>query len=101
MCSSEKDETSRGVGSGVPDAPRGRQNCRAGSLTPPGRYDMCKMQETPTEEGAVRSLRRPAIVDFNQADASAVVQSREQRGVKARRQCRGYAPFLTRTTESG
>ena len=85
------------------------ENCRAGSLTPPGRYDMCKMQETPnrgrrgdpTEKGAVRSLRRPAIVDFNQADASAVVQSRKQRGVKARRQRRGYAPFLTRTTESG
>ena len=36
------------------------------------------------------ALRRPAVVDFNQADASAVVQSREQRGVKARRQRRGY-----------
>ena len=34
------------------------------------------------------SLRRPAVVDFNQADTDAVVHSREQRGVKARRQCR-------------
>ena len=33
-----------------------------------------------------RSLRRRvAVVDFNQADAGAVVQSRKQRGVKARR----------------
>src|ERR1700682_4180694 len=32
-----------------------------------------------------RSLRRPAVVDFNQADASAVVESREQSGVIARR----------------
>ena len=30
-------------------------------------------------------LRRSAVVDFNETDAGAVVHSREQRGVKARR----------------
>ena len=45
----------------------------------------------PTEEGAVRSLRRPEVVDFDQTNASAVVKAREQRGVKARRQRRRYA----------
>ena len=39
----------------------------------------------------IGSLRRAAIVDFDQANAGAVVQSREQRGVKARRQRRRYA----------
>ena len=30
-----------------------------------------------------QSLRRPVVVDFNQANAGAVVQSREQRRVKS------------------
>ena len=33
---------------------------------------------------------RVEVVDFNETDASAIVQSREQRGVKARRQRRSY-----------
>ena len=37
------------------------------------------------------SLRRPEVVDFNQSNASAIVQSRQQRGVKAWRKRRGYA----------
>ena len=41
-----------------------------------------------TEPGALR--RRAPVVNFNQADASAVVQSTKQGGVKARRQRRGY-----------
>jgi hypothetical protein len=67
---------------------------------------MCSGEKDETSR-AVRSLRRPAIVDFDQADASAVVQSREQRGVKARRQCRGYgrleviARRQTRCTQGG
>jgi hypothetical protein len=36
-------------------------------------------------------LRSAAVVNFHQANASAVVQSREQRGVKPRRKCRGDA----------
>src|ERR1700730_13247052 len=36
------------------------------------------------------TLWRPAVVDFDQAYANAVVQSREQRGVGARRQCHLY-----------
>src|ERR1022692_1326128 len=44
-----------------------------------------------TEPLGVLALRRPEIVDFDQTDASAVVHSREQRGVKPRRQSRRYA----------
>src|ERR1700682_4406846 len=40
---------------------------------------------------ALFERRRPAIVDFNETDATAVVPPREQRRVKPRRQCRGYA----------
>ena len=37
-------------------------------------------------DGAWRALRcRTAVVDFNNADASAIVRPREQGGVKARR----------------
>jgi len=38
-------------------------------------------------------LGRPAVVDFNNADAGAVVYSREQSGVGARRKRRRYARF--------
>ena len=45
-----------------------------------------------TDGDALETLAlRPEVVDFDHADASAVVQSREQRGVKARRQRRGDA----------
>jgi hypothetical protein len=54
----------------------------AGSATPPYRRDL------------PRALW-PEVVDFNQANANAVVQSREQHGVKARRQRRGYARLGT------
>ena len=40
-----------------------------------------------------RGLLRAPVVDFHQADASAVVQAGKQRRVKARRQRRGYGRF--------
>ena len=44
----------------------------------------------PTRGGSLLALRRPEVVNFNQSNARAVVQSREQSGVKARRQRRRY-----------
>ena len=48
------------------------------------------MTEDRGDATAARALW-PEVVDFDHADASAVVQSGKQRGVKARWQARGYA----------
>ena len=45
--------------------------------------------DTARDEDALRSTA--AVVNFNEAVASAVVHSREQRGVKTRRERRHYA----------
>ena len=48
------------------------------------RGDLGMTQIVKRDANRSRALRCPAVVDFDHADAGAVVKSREQRGIRAR-----------------